>query len=90
MPDQVSKSEKGERLQQLAQLEGRLRRDYFQSLVGRSLRVLIESPTAETGRFIGTSCRYAPVVLPASDADLGQLVDCVPTACDESSLSVGP
>ncbi len=90
MPDQVSKSEKGERLQQLAQLEDRLRRDYFQRLVGRSLRVLIESPTAETGRFIGTSCRYAPVVLPAGDADLGQLVDCVPTACDESSLSVGP
>lgn len=88
MPDQVTKAVKSERLHQLALLESRLRRDYFQRLVGQSLRVLIESPTAEPGRFVGTSCRYAPVVLPATDSDLGKLVDCVPGTCDESLLSV--
>jgi len=89
MPAQIAKSEKSERLHQLAELEQRLRREYFASLVGRSLRVLIESPTTEPGRFVGTSCRYAPVILPASHAELGKLVECVPSHGDESTLRVG-
>jgi threonylcarbamoyladenosine tRNA methylthiotransferase MtaB len=89
MPDQVAKSEKNARLQQLAELESRLRRDYFQRLIGRSLRVLIESPANEPGRFVGTSCRYAPINLPATHADVGQLVECIPSHGDESTLSVG-
>ena len=87
MPDQVSKSEKSERSQRLSGIERTLRRDYFQRLVGRPLRVLVETPTDEpANRCAGTSCRYAPVELPASFAPGGQLVSCVPYAADDQRL----
>jgi threonylcarbamoyladenosine tRNA methylthiotransferase MtaB len=87
MPDQVSKSEKSERSQRLSGIERTLRRDYFQRLVGRPLRVLVETPTdVLADRCAGTSCRYAPVELPASFAAGGQLVSCVPYAADDQRL----
>jgi threonylcarbamoyladenosine tRNA methylthiotransferase MtaB len=55
---------KADRCQRLANLESDLRDRYFRGLVGRQLRVLVESPVANRpGRMVGTSCRYAPVEL---------------------------
>ncbi|MCG8585948.1 MAG: tRNA (N(6)-L-threonylcarbamoyladenosine(37)-C(2))-methylthiotransferase MtaB [Pirellulales bacterium] len=76
MPDQLPKKLKAERGRCLAEVAAETRDAYFRSLVGRNLRVLIESPLdddAET--LVGTSCRYAPVVLPKSEGDIGQFAD---------------
>jgi threonylcarbamoyladenosine tRNA methylthiotransferase MtaB len=78
MSDRVPPPVVARRVQQVRMLERQLRDEYFRSLEGQQLRVLVESPLA-TGRerFVGTSCRYAPVEL-TSDTDLcGQLVDVI-------------
>ncbi len=80
--DQLSQELKHERLARLAEVEAELRDQYFASLRGTRLRVLVESPldSAEsTGKraFIGTSCRYAPVELVAEPKDEGAFVDVV-------------
>ena len=74
---QVSKREKADRGRRLAELEAELRHDYFRSLLGRRLQVLVEShEDAATGQWSwGTSCRYAPVRLPATGGASGGLVE---------------
>ena len=67
MSDQVPPAVKTERVRRLAELETRLREQYFAGLRGRRLEVLVESPAERAGRMLGTSCRYAPVEL-AGDA----------------------
>jgi threonylcarbamoyladenosine tRNA methylthiotransferase MtaB len=75
-PDAIPKQVKTARQRQLGELESELRRRYFQRLVNRDLRVLVESPVPDkTGRLIGTSCRYAPVELAGDEGLCGQLVD---------------
>ena len=47
-------------------VRARLARRYYESLVGRRLQVMVESPVRERpGYAYGTSCRYVPVELPA-------------------------
>ncbi len=75
MGKQISKAVKGERNRALSAIEDESRQQYFASLVGRTLEVLVESQTEETPT--GTSCRYAPVEMQTTPgaADLtGQLV----------------
>jgi threonylcarbamoyladenosine tRNA methylthiotransferase MtaB len=82
MPNQVEKHVKQERGRELAAVEHELRAEYYESLRGLRLKVLVESPVdaashlhAAGPRYIGASCRYAPVEV-AGDANcLGQLVD---------------
>ncbi|HPM83179.1 MAG TPA: tRNA (N(6)-L-threonylcarbamoyladenosine(37)-C(2))-methylthiotransferase MtaB [Candidatus Anammoximicrobium sp.] len=77
MPDRVPDHVRGERGRHLAVIEHELREQYFRSLIGRNLRVLLEAPSdATAGHAVGTSCRYAPVELP-SGSELGKLVDVV-------------
>ena len=46
-----------------------LRDAYFESLRGMRLRVLAESPLDDRpGQMVGTSCRYSPTVVNASQA----------------------
>ena len=52
-----------------------MRDSYYRSLVGRRLRVLAESQ--DDGRWVGTSCRYATVELPAGVGSEGQFVDAI-------------
>jgi len=78
MPDQIPKQVKQDRSRHLAGLEQTLRDRYFASLAGTRLRVLVESPLeAREGYSLGTSCRYAPVELPAAAADHGELVEVI-------------
>ncbi len=80
MPDRVPDHVRGERGRRLAVIEHELREQYFRSLIGRNLRVLLEAPSdATAGHAVGTSCRYAPVELP-SVGKSGKLVNVV--ACD--------
>lgn len=73
-PNQLSKSEKSERVSRLTEVENELRVQYFDQLVGRELQVLVESKTEE-GLCRGTSCRYAPVEFKNDQAKVGELVD---------------
>ena len=58
-----------------AELGGRLRQRYFESLVGREMQVLAETPIADQpGMLLGTSGRYAPVELPGGNHCIGRLV----------------
>lgn len=66
MPDQIPKHEKQRRVAALTEVEHQLRDSYFESLNGMPLRVLIETKLEGESRFVGTSCRYAPVELDAS------------------------
>ncbi|WP_153557443.1 tRNA (N(6)-L-threonylcarbamoyladenosine(37)-C(2))-methylthiotransferase MtaB [Roseimaritima sediminicola] len=79
MEDQVDKDVQADRVARLIELETELRRDYFRSLVGRRVQLLVETARGFTGigdgsaggvagggsQYLmrGTSCRYAPVEL---------------------------
>jgi threonylcarbamoyladenosine tRNA methylthiotransferase MtaB len=76
MPEQIEKHVKQERMQQLASLEAEIRDDYYRSLTGMPLRVLVEGRVGED-RFVGSSCRYAPVELSAPGNPLAQFVDVI-------------
>jgi len=76
MPNQVKPPVKAERVRRLAALEAELRDQYFESLRGRKLRVLVESISrSQSSHVTGTSCRYAPVELPGHANLIGQYVD---------------
>jgi len=93
MPNQVPARVKQDRGRELAAVEAELRHEYYRSLVGRRLRVLVETrderPSAAgaggwqpaAGRagsnWLGTSCRYATVKLPATEADAARFVEVV-------------
>jgi threonylcarbamoyladenosine tRNA methylthiotransferase MtaB len=80
MPDRVPPPVRQRRGAELARLGERLRQSYFESLVGRTLQVLVESPQPdEPGHLTGTSSRYAPVELSGPEELLGQFVEV--TAC---------
>ncbi len=87
MPNQVSPEVKAERCRRLAKLETELRDDYFRKLIGRKLQVLVESPIADqSGRMIGTSCRYSPVELAGTPADRRQFRDAVAASLHDGRL----
>lgn len=71
--DPVAPEVKKERCDRLTELEQRLAARYYASLVGRELSVMVEGEV-RSGVMRGTSCRYAPVELPGTPADLARLV----------------
>jgi threonylcarbamoyladenosine tRNA methylthiotransferase MtaB len=78
MPEQVPKPCRADRGRRLTAIEQELREKYFSSLIGRRLRVLVESPDDKRpDRVVGTACRYAPVELVAREQRVGRLVDVV-------------
>ena len=78
MPGQLPKQVKKERGHQLAEVEQHLRDDYFRSLQGKRLRVLVESSLEDKPNYsIGTSCRYAPVEISGATDLSGEFVDVV-------------
>jgi threonylcarbamoyladenosine tRNA methylthiotransferase MtaB len=87
MDEIVSPRVKSERCARLAEVEHDLRRDYFRSLIGRRLTVLVEGRSDETpGSWLGTSCRYAPVELQSRQSIEGQLIYVRADAVDEDRL----
>lgn len=77
---QIPQQVKAERGTRLAEVEAELRAGYFRRLIGRPLSVLVERVDSSTGRGVGTSCRYAPVELPAGADEIGALVRVSPVA----------
>lgn len=77
-PDQVSPTLKKDRCARLADLERELAMDYYKTLVGRKLEVLVErSSDTRDGIMRGTDATYTPVELPGSDHDVGRLVTAI-------------
>jgi threonylcarbamoyladenosine tRNA methylthiotransferase MtaB len=85
MPNQVPAHVQQCRARELARVESELRDRYYRRLLGRRLRVLVE--TGERGArsegrdsvWSGTSCRYATVELPATTSDEGSFLDVTAT-----------
>lgn len=73
MPDQISGQEKSDRVARLTEVEQAIRQEYFDSLVGEQLQVMIES-TAD-GMQYGTTCRYAPVKIEGESRAHGELTE---------------
>ncbi len=64
LPGTVPPCVVAERRQRLLELERELSNAYFRSLIGRGLDVLVEGADPKRpGYVIGTSCRYAPVIV---------------------------
>jgi len=77
MPGQLPKKEKQARVARLTEVEHELRDEYFRSLKGMPLQVLVETPVESNtpvSRYVGTSCRYAPVELEAAEDSVGDFV----------------
>lgn len=74
MTDTVPGDVKAERGERLAELEAESRRAYFQSLIGRTERVLVEGESEEGSTMVGTSERYAPVELDCDSTRAGELM----------------
>jgi threonylcarbamoyladenosine tRNA methylthiotransferase MtaB len=72
-PDQVDPLLRKERCRRLALLERQLAREYYQSLVGRELEVLVEGEE-RPGWVRGTDRRYVPVELPGTADEVAKLV----------------
>jgi threonylcarbamoyladenosine tRNA methylthiotransferase MtaB len=76
MKDQVLPEVKQQRGKQLVAVEQQLRTAYLQRMVGRRLRVLVESESDQTVQHVvGTACRYVPVEFPGDRSLIGELVD---------------
>jgi len=89
MPDQLDGTIKQARAARLDELSNRLRRKFFDSLVGRPIQVLVESADAtQPGLLHGTSARYAPVRLHGLADQVGRLIDTEATGADALGLTV--
>lgn len=73
MENQISKKIKSERGAEIAALEKELKREYFQSLVGENLQLLVEKVNGDK-TVTGTSCRYATVNALAPNAKENELI----------------
>jgi threonylcarbamoyladenosine tRNA methylthiotransferase MtaB len=89
MSNQVPKHVQQERSRELASVEAALRTQYYEQLIGRSLRVLVETLEPANGMWVGTSCRYATVEIPAASSIEGQFVDVNAKAIREDRIVAG-
>jgi len=100
MPNQLSGDLKNRRIHRLGELESELRREYFETLVGEPVQVMVESRSelASLDRggsierlFRGTTCRYAPAEWVGDDPSVktGDLVDATVIESNGHRLLVG-
>ncbi|MEQ8210134.1 MAG: tRNA (N(6)-L-threonylcarbamoyladenosine(37)-C(2))-methylthiotransferase MtaB [Lacipirellulaceae bacterium] len=77
LPGQLPKKLKQERGRELAAVEAELRDEYYRSLEGMVLRVLVENEEQDRSVVSGTSCRYATVEFPSQRTKVGDFVHVV-------------
>ena len=94
LPCQLDKPLKSERVARLAAVAAELRQQYFQSLVGHQVQVLVESPCKMDSKYVvGTSARYAPVRIVPADCrvdDTGYLTRALATDVCQDALQASP
>jgi threonylcarbamoyladenosine tRNA methylthiotransferase MtaB len=87
MPDKISHEVKQDRLTRLQQVEAELRDEYYRSLLGKPLQVMVEGKSEYLPRgFAGTSCRYAPVEIEADHLQPSTLVNAVGFAVQDGRI----
>jgi tRNA A37 methylthiotransferase MiaB len=75
MPGQVPPDVKRRRVARLSAVERELARNYYGSLTGKTLEVLVEREAEHRPGWIrGTDRRYVPVEMPGTPADVGRFV----------------
>ncbi len=75
LPDQIHGTIREERMRILERLERDLARQYYASLIGRGVEVLVEGQTtARAGWVHGTDRRYVPVEIPGGSGDVGRMI----------------
>ena len=83
MKEQIPKAIKKQRGAEITALANELQQEYYQSLIGKQLEVLVESAGREQRTtVVGTSCRYAPVEFQGptnQDLAIGQLMPVLAT-----------
>jgi tRNA-2-methylthio-N6-dimethylallyladenosine synthase len=86
--DDVPEAVKDERLARLFEAIGAQQRAHLSSLVGTTVRVLVEGPSRKGGRFTGRSERHEIVHVAAPEGvdPTGELVDAVVERANEHSL----
>jgi threonylcarbamoyladenosine tRNA methylthiotransferase MtaB len=85
---QIAPRIRKERCDRLAELERDLAQEFYATLEGKELEVLIEQPSeTKPGRMRGTDRRYVPVELPGTASDLGQFVPAIGEAAGFNGLS---
>lgn len=85
--DQVHPDVRKERVHILTELERDLAEEFYQSLVGTDVEVLVEREVADLpGWLRGTDRRYAPVELPGSRDEIGRFVTARGTSIRRTSL----
>ncbi|QDS97894.1 tRNA (N(6)-L-threonylcarbamoyladenosine(37)-C(2))-methylthiotransferase MtaB [Adhaeretor mobilis] len=77
LPDQLPKKLKQARGRELVSVETELRDEYYRSLVGMPLRVLLEAQDEKGGKLTGTSCRYATIEVESEGANIGDFVEVI-------------
>ncbi|MEL0095939.1 MAG: tRNA (N(6)-L-threonylcarbamoyladenosine(37)-C(2))-methylthiotransferase MtaB [Planctomycetaceae bacterium] len=78
MDQQLPKQVKKQRGRELARVENELRQEYFASLIGSELEVLVESQVHNSeNQMVGTACRYAPIQFTGDSSLIGSLVKVV-------------
>ena len=78
LPDQIPHAVRKERCDRLAGLECQLAVQYYSSLIGQRLEVLIEREfEGRPGWMRGTDRRYVPVALPGNKQEIGTFVEAV-------------
>lgn len=85
MADQIPKAVKTERGQRVRELETQLRDEYFHSLVGQNVQLLVEH-IDDQNVASGTSCRYANVRVAADGMQENDLVDVRVTSVADGHL----
>ncbi len=74
-PDQVPGEVRKERVRLLGELERDLAADYYRTLTGTELEVLVERESDDREGWVrGTDRRYVPVELPGTATDVGQVI----------------
>ncbi|NOX55742.1 MAG: tRNA (N(6)-L-threonylcarbamoyladenosine(37)-C(2))-methylthiotransferase MtaB [Planctomycetes bacterium] len=86
-PNQVSAEIKKDRVRRLSELERELAQEYYESLVGEPIEVLVErESTQRPGWVRGTDRHFVPVELPGTPDDVGRLVVAVGKQATTHSL----
>lgn len=87
MSDQISKQEKSKRVARLSEVGESVRREYFDSLVGEELQMMIE--TTKDGYQLGTTCRYAPMKIADAGLEHGTLANIRVSRQSDEGLLIG-
>ena len=87
MDNQLPKQLKKQRGRELAEVERELRHNYFTSLLGYELEVLVEAQKKDAAdQLVGTACRYAPIQFQGNASLIGSLVKVIAQQVEDDRI----